>query len=137
MPTFDPNGLIGRSFLLPPEENAERHRAKVTRKVVEIIHQDVGHRLENINFIIDIGNGKVKELISYDQLLDHLETTHENDLGMDQELFKIKAISGHQGHLKATDPDGKGSKYNVQVEWETGEVTLKPLPVIAADDPVT
>ena len=59
MPSFDPSDLIGtpRSFLLPPEENRERHRAKVTRQVVEIIHQDNGQRVENINFILDIGNG--------------------------------------------------------------------------------
>ena len=37
MPTFDPSDLIDRTFLLPPEENGERHRAKVTRHVVEII----------------------------------------------------------------------------------------------------
>ena len=49
-----------RTFLLPPEENGERHRAKVTRKVVEIIDQQNGHRVENINFILDIGNGKVE-----------------------------------------------------------------------------
>ena len=60
MPTFDPSDLIGRTFLLPPEENGERHRAKVTRQVVEIIDQDNGQRVENINFILDIGNGKVE-----------------------------------------------------------------------------
>ena len=65
MPTFDPSDLIGRTFLCPPEENRERHRAKVTRKVVEIIDQEDGQRVENINFILDIGNGKVEELISY------------------------------------------------------------------------
>ena len=63
MPTFNPSDLIGRIFLLPPEENGERHRAKVTRQVVEIIVQDNGQRVENINFILDIGNGKVEELI--------------------------------------------------------------------------
>ena len=45
MPTFDPSDLIGRTFLLPPEENGERHRAKVTRHVVEIIDQDNGQRV--------------------------------------------------------------------------------------------
>ena len=79
MPTFDPEDLIGRTCLLPPEENGERHRAKVTRKVVEIIDQENGHRIENICFILDIGNGKVKELISYNQLCDHLETAQDND----------------------------------------------------------
>ena len=39
--------------------------------------------------------------------------------------------------MKATDPDWKGSKCNVQVEWETGDVTFEPLSVIAADEPVT
>jgi hypothetical protein len=27
--------------------------------------------------------------------------------------------------------------HNVKIEWETGELTHEPLPVIAADDPVT
>ena len=109
---------------MPPEENGERHRAKVTRKVVEIIDQENGHRVENINFILDIGNGKVEELISHIQLLEHLETAQDNDICMDQELFKFRAIIGHQGPLAASDPDRKGSQYNVQVEWETGEITF-------------
>ena len=137
MPTFDPSDLIGRTFLLPPEEKGERHRAKVTRQVVEIINQDNGQRIENINFILDIGNGKVEELISYNQLLEHLENAQDHDMGMDQELYRFRAIIGHQGPLLASDPDWKGSKYNVQVEWETGEITVEPLSIIAADDPIT
>ena len=137
MPTFDQADVVGRTYLLPPRENGEWHRAKVTRKVVEIIDQENDHRVENINFILDIGNGKVEELISYNQLLEHLETAQDNDMGMDQELFKFRAIIGHQGPLAASDPDWKGSKYNVQVEWETGEITFEPLSVIAADDPDT
>ena len=62
MPTFVPSDLIGRTFLLPLEENGERHRAKVTRQVVEIIDQENGQRIENINFILDIGSSKVEEL---------------------------------------------------------------------------
>ena len=120
MPSFDPSDLIGRAFLLPPEENGERHRAKLTRQVVEIIDQDNGQRVENSNFILDIGNGKVEE-----------------DMGMDQELYRFRAIIGHQGPLLASDPDWKGSQYNVQVEWETGEITFEPFSIIAADDPVT
>ena len=41
MPTFDTADLNGRTLLLPPEENGERHRAKVTRKIVEIIDQEM------------------------------------------------------------------------------------------------
>ena len=34
-----------------------RDREKQIRKGLEIIDQDDGHRLENINFLQDIGNG--------------------------------------------------------------------------------
>ena len=58
-------------------------------------------------------------------------------MGMDQELYRFRAIIGHQGPLLASDPDWKGSKYNVPVEWETGEITFEPLSIIAAYDPFT
>ena len=87
MPTFDPSDLICRTVLCPPEENRERHRAKVARQVVEIIDQDNGKRIEITNVILDIGNGKVEELISYNQLLEHLENAQDHDMGMDQFLY--------------------------------------------------
>ena len=48
MPTFDPADLVGRTFPLSTEENGERHRAMVTRKVVEIIDQENGHRVKTL-----------------------------------------------------------------------------------------
>ena len=51
-------------------------------------------------------------------------------MGMDQELYRFRAIIGHQGPLLASAPYWKGSKYNVQVEWETGEITFEPLSII-------
>ena len=38
--------------------------------------------------------------------------------------------------LESIDPDQKGSKYNVMVEWESGEVTYEPLTLISKDDPI-
>ena len=34
----------------------------------------------------------------------------------------------------ASDPGWKGSKYNVQVEWESGEITFESLSIIAPDE---
>ena len=65
MPEFDPDDLIVRTLLLPPQENGERLRAKVTKKVVEEIEAADGNRIPNINFIPDIGEGEVEELITY------------------------------------------------------------------------
>ena len=69
--------------------------------------------------------------------MDHLEQAEEQDNSMDQALYKFRAIIGHKFPLNVTDPDWKGSKYNVQIEWETDEITFEPLGVIAADDPIT
>ena len=67
----------------------------------------------------------------------HLEQAAEQDNSMDQELYRFRAIIGHKGTLKATDPNWKDSKWNGQIEWETGEISLEPLSVIAEDDPIT
>ena len=56
---------------------------------------------------------------------------------MDRELYIFIATIGHEGPLKVTDPNWKDSKWNIQVEWETGEITFEPLSVIRADDPIT
>ena len=58
-----------------------------------------------------------------------MENAQDNDMGMYQELYRFRAIIGHQGPLLASDPDWKGSKYNDHVELETGEITFEPLSI--------
>ena len=69
--------------------------------------------------------------------MDHLEAAANEDSEINDDLFKFRALIGHQGPLKPTDPNWKGCKFNVHVEWETGEKTYEPLSILAADDPVT
>ena len=95
MPEFDLDNLIGRTFLLPPQEDGESLRAKVTKKVVGKIKAADGNRIPNINFILDMGEGKVEELITYNQLLDHLEQADEQDNSMDQELISLTMLLKH------------------------------------------
>ena len=65
--------------------------------------------------------------------LDHLDHQEQHD-----DLYKFRAITGHQGPILPQDEKNhKGSKYNVMVEWETGEITEEPLSLIAPGDPVT
>ena len=70
--------------------------------------------------------------MSYVQIWDHLDLQQQ-----EQNLYKFTAITGHQGPFSPQDENYKGSKYNVMVEWETGEITEEPLSLIAADDHVT
>ena len=137
MPGFNPDDLVGRTFLLSPGDNGERLRAKITRKVVEDIEQEDGERVQKLSFILGIGNGKLAEIISYNQLVDHLEAADNDDNEISDDRFKFRALIGHQGPQRPTDTNWKECKYNVLVDWETGEKTYEPLSVLAADDPVT
>ena len=104
--------------------------------MVEDIEKADGERIQNLSYILAIGNGKVEELISYNQLVGHLEAADE-DNEISDDLYKFRALIGCQGQLKPTDPIWKGCKFYVLVEWETGEKTYEPLSILAADDPVT
>ena len=76
-------------------------------------------------------NGKYDEMISYNQLLDHLERQDHQTL-----LWEMDKIIAHQGPLHQGDAKYNGSKYNVTVLWSNGEKTDEPLSVIALDAPV-
>ena len=53
--------------------------------------------------------GKVEGLITYNQLLGHIEQAEGQDNSMDQELYEFRAIIGHEGPLKVTHPSWKGA----------------------------
>ena len=130
MANIDIPNLLGRSFLLPPEDNGERHMAKV----IDI--DDHEQPLEDIKFKLKINKDQTEEIMSYNQLMDYIQKGTDAEEDPDS-LFKFRDIIAHQGPLESTDPNHKGSKYNVMVEWESGEVTYEPLTLISKDDPIT
>ena len=130
MANIDIPNLLGRSFLLPPEDNGEHHMAKV----IDI--DDHGQTLEDIKFKLKINKDQAEEILSYNQLMDYIQKGTDAEEDPDS-LFNFRDIVAHQGPLESTDPNHKGSKYNVMVEWESGEVTYEPLTLISKDDPIT
>ena len=102
-------------------------------KIINI--DDHGPPLEDMKFKLKINKDQAEEIMSYNQLMDYIQkgTDGEEDLDL---LFKFKDILAHQGPLESTDPNHKGSKYNVMVEWEPGEVTYEPLTLISKEDPI-
>ena len=130
MANIDIPNLLGRSFLLPPEDNGERHMAKI------IDFDDHGQPLEDIKFKLKINKDQAEEIMSYNQLMDYIQKGTDAEEDPDS-LFKFRDIVAHQGPLESTVPNHKGSKYNVMVEWESGEVTYEPLTLISKDDPIT
>jgi hypothetical protein len=86
-----------------------------------------------VQFICFVKYDEFEEILSYNEVLNHIEF-HDNN---DEILWMFCQIIAHEGPLKPSSPSRKGSTYNVMVEWETGEVTTVCLKIISADDTVT
>ena len=131
MAVIDPNDLIGRTYLTPPAEDGQRMQLRI----FEILEQDEQERLQDpltTRFKAVNGQESYEEIVTYNQLLDHLDNTDG-----EEGIWHFKRISGHQGPLLPSDERYKGSKWNVRVEWENGEITYEPLAIIAKSDPVS
>ncbi len=89
--------------------------------------------MTTISLGFSINNDEYKESIMYNELMDFIKRNEENE----DIVWRFKWIVIHQGPFIHTDPNCKGSKYNVLMEWENGEITEEPLAIIEADNPVT
>jgi Reverse transcriptase (RNA-dependent DNA polymerase) len=129
-PVFNPEDLVGRSFLMDEQEDGQRFRAKIV-KMIDDHESKVEDNPTRKKFLLSINDDSGEEIITYNKLLDYLQRDEENEI-----VWKFRRIISHQGPLTSNHPEYKGSTYNVQVEWETGEITTEPLNLIAADDPI-
>jgi len=118
MHIVDPQDLVGHTFLLDERDDGQRFRAKIVEYVAD--HEEKNQTdPEHVCFRCTVNNNQYKDIIMYNELMDYIQKNAEND----ETLWHFKRISGHQGPLRPGDPHYAGAKYNVQVEWETGEVT--------------
>lgn len=131
MMVIKPEDMIGRTFLMDPQEDGQRFRAKIVEAIEDHDAKTKSHP-RHIKFRCAVNGDQYEEIIAYNDIVNKIETDAE-----DENIWKFKKISGHQGPLATNHPSYKGSKFNVLVEWETGEITSEPLNVIAADDPVS
>jgi hypothetical protein len=70
--------------------------------------------------------------------MDYIEKEEQQHQDKDGNGFwNFKHIVSHEGLFRASDPEYKGSRYNVLIEWENGEITSEPLNIFGKDDPVT
>lgn len=76
-------------------------------------------------------------LLTYNVTLDYIEKEKNEMDNHTEQRWNFRRIAAHQGPLRPSDKDWKGSTYNILVEWETGESTYEPLDLIASDDPIT
>ena len=108
-------------------------RAKVVRKIMD---RDAENH-QQIKFLLALGDGKLEEIISYNELNDLVTDSLAAKESGQQDLISYAGILDHQGPLKNHDPKYKGSSSNVLVDWDDKTQTWEPLNTMAKQDPVT
>ena len=136
MPVIDIPELINRSFMKPNKDPTQPDEPAVVTKVLQ--DEDGNTR----GAIIRVGHSKKirDELVTYNELLEYIDKENEKaDKTHDdtEQFWTFDKILSHHGPIKPTDPDYKGSRYNLEVLWENGEKSMEPLHTILEDDPVT
>lgn len=132
LPKLSPEELLGFTFLRDRQDGQS-----VRAKVVKQVWDDDAEDHQNLKFIIELGKGKIDEIIAYNELSALIEEQRDYEVQNPDCAWIYKAIVGHDGPLDAKHPKYKESLYNVLVLWEDGSETYEPLTVIRRDDPIT
>ena len=101
MAEYNPDDLIGRTFLLPNNEQGERLRATIKRKVIEtskLLDNEHDNATDKINFHLDVGQGRAEGIMSYVQILDHLD--HQKQQEDLYKLTEFRQTLQVQSHLE-------------------------------------
>ena len=98
--------LLGRTFLLPMDENGERKRATISEHVKDLCQQQVS-REDQLRFKLKIDGDQLDDLISYNQLMEYLED--KPDTGpLEDGLHRLKCIKDHKGPYTSSEVDWGG-----------------------------
>ena len=136
-PAISPDEIIGRTFLLPPDDKGQRFCACITQKILNNGELE-DPQYSNVKFLLKVDGARADKIVGYNQVIQSLNNYFETELNEDgEQLFHFQEILGHEGPLNKEHPNYKGSTWNVLVLWNTGEKTFEPLHIIANDDPVS
>ena len=102
--------LLGRTFLLPMDENGERKRATIYENVKDLCQQQVS-REDQLRFKLKIVGDQLDDLISYNQLMEYLEDK-TNTGPVENGLHRLKCIKDHKGPYTSSEVDWGGHDPN-------------------------
>jgi hypothetical protein len=123
--------LCGRVFLTKPNERGEVKRERVV-ELIKDFEGKVSKYEDLIKFKLKYDHSGLKDVMSYNEILDYVEREYNNE---DGHHWKFHTILGHT-HTPVGLKDRMGSDYNVRTGWETGAVSVEPLDFLAKDIPV-
>ena len=132
LPRFAPEELLGLTYLHDTGDG-QLVRATVTKKLLD---RDAENH-ERIKMLVTYDDGRVEEVVAYNELCDIIADQHDAEASGDLEVYTFREILEYQGPLKPNDPKYMGSSYNVRVLWTDGSITWEPLAMMIKSDPVT
>jgi hypothetical protein len=90
LPKFLPDELMGITFLRELDDG-QTYRAKVARKIMDKDEDNHGQ----IKFLIEIGEGKFDEILTYNELSDIIEEQQECELKSPDGIFTFLEVKDH------------------------------------------
>ena len=102
--------LLGRTFLLPMDDNGERKRATISDHVKDLCQQQVS-REDQLRFKLKIDGDQLDDLISYNQLMEYLEDKTDNG-PLEDGFYRFKCIKDHKGPYTSSEVDLGGHDPN-------------------------
>ena len=115
LPTIDPTEIISTKFI--KEIHGHPHKCEVVEE------------LDNAKYLVKVGDGQCEEILTYNKILSHTHTHQKETLDNNDQTFMFESILDHC--------KGKGRKYEVLVQWSTGEETWVPLRMMIKANPIT
>jgi hypothetical protein len=90
-PVFNPQDLIGRSFLMDKQSDGQRPRATITQLL-----EDHESKLEDnptrMKFTLSLNNYQQEDIIAYNKMLQYITRDEESDI-----TRKFRQIVSHEG----------------------------------------
>ena len=116
---FDPTDLVGRYFLCKPNKDGTRDLGLVT-ECLDKFTGTVDGSLENIKFKVKKGlsDKEFEEIVEYNDMCEFVTDLGINDDG----TYKFDRILQHRDTGR-----GRRKKYEVLIEWRSGERTWEPI----------
>ena len=118
--------LQGVTFLKREEDG--------TKNRVQVVSKWKKDSKDYTDFKIKYSRNQMEDMMTYNEIMNYI---HRDKLDNEDYHWRFKRILSHQGPLKKGDPGWNNSTYNVEIEWENGEITWEPVNVIELDDPIT
>ena len=118
---LDPDHAISRYVLIPRCKDGLWFCAKILEWVDKCKNDLEMKRAENFEYKVLVGHNdgeQWEEIVAYNDLVQMIQDEGDGEEGM----WRFKEIQAHQGPLSPSDQAYKGSRWNILVAWETGEV---------------